>query len=167
MSIVCTKKKKSIAFSPPPNIYSLKTAPLQSLLLLRSAKPVSSTQLFSMNSHLLIYLYAVTPPFCSVVYSKHCELWVLWFLHQRTCLFSPHLSMCLSFLPSLDVPRQTQVFGSHGSWTRQYCLPPFSALLLLVWVFPRLVSFASEFVTLVSLFRAPTDFIDSLYLCCF
>jgi hypothetical protein len=43
------KKKKSIAFSPPPDIYSLKTAPLQSLLLLRLAKPVSLTPLYSIN----------------------------------------------------------------------------------------------------------------------
>lgn len=69
MYIVCTENIQCSFLPAPLDIYSLRTSPLNRLLLPTLAKPVSSTQLYAINPP--PYLYLITPPLCSLSIKTH------------------------------------------------------------------------------------------------
>lgn len=109
-------KAKPIVFTPPPPgcLQSEDCSPTE------PAPPeVSWTCLLNSAVHhelcLHVYLNAVTPPSCSVLYSVHTELWgsevsPLESPVYQTPLFWVSIFTFLQFLP---VSRQVQVLGSH------------------------------------------------------
>lgn len=154
MLIVCAKTKhktKPIVFAPPLPGYlqSEDRSPTEPAL-----PEVSWTCLLNSAVYhklcLLVYLNAVTPPSCSVLYSKHTELWGSEVSPSESPVYQTPL-FCVSVFHFSSIPPCLQ--ASSSPW--KSCNGQRSLLFLVLFANTGLPSFGQLAIGLLILFIFP------------